>query len=596
MKASHRHYWILAGIGGLGVGLRFWQLDLKPLWMDEVITALFSLGHTYDEVPLNQAVPLSAFEQLFQLNSSTSCPQIVTTVTTQSVHPPLFFCWMHSWLTWVHGWSASWVWKLRALPALAGVGAIGATYLLNRALFFPRAGLMGAALMAVSPFAVYLSQEARHYTVPIVFVILALLALHHLLLDLQSHSFRPALWLAWIAVNSLGFYVHYFFLLAFVAQAVVLGLATWRSMPKRPYHPSAHPPISPSPAPLLPLLAITAVCLTYLPWLPTFLTHMTRPETDWLNPQSPSWQHAIAPLYQIPLTWVLMVIALPLEQQPWWIALLSILGMVVFGLWLSRRVIQGVQRLLKVPETLLGTWMLLGFMAVVLLEFLAIAYFLGKDLTAIPRYSFIYFPAVIALIGASLMEPVERGSQQAGVRSQNGHSSLVIRHLTHRMLNREAIWVVVAAGIVSSLCVTHNLVFQKPYNPERIAQNIRSVDPHWPTLVTMAYSGNQDVAMGLSFALGLQQETQGAAPSMPPIYFALMLQNQGYNIVWSDLSRLKQPLTFPLNLWAISPGLKRTAFPAQLLLQDQAGNSHPCSIDPKNHHRMGIPYQRYRCG
>lgn len=618
MKVS-RHNWLLLGILMLGAGLRFWHLDLKPLWMDEVITALFSLGRTYTDVPLDQALPLDIFEQLFRLNPQTTCPQIVDTVTTQSVHPPLFFCWMHTWMTWVDSWPFSWVWKLRALPALGGVGAIAAIYLLNRVAFLPSAGLLGAALMAVSPFAVYLSQEARHYTLPILLVILALLGLYQLLLDLHHQSYRPAIWLGWIAVNSLGFYVHYFFLLAFIAQVIVLGITCWMLIRKgNTQNPVKMRSLSSPRQPLVPLLAMAAVCLIYLPWLPTFLNHMRRPETEWLRPPS-HWSHAIAPLYQLPISWVLMVVALPVEQQPWWIALVSILLMVVFSLWLGRRVSQGIRQLWQLPETHLATWMLLLFIAVVVLEFLAIAYFLGKDLTAIPRYSFIYFPALIALVGASLMQPVERlGS---GLRRERDSAELTVeasvahvsspntergwgagiggrRRVLRRaiaVLDRRAIWVVLVVSTVSSLCVSGNLVFQKPYNPERIAQDIRSVEPHLPTLVTMAYSDYQDVAMGLSFALGLQREMSQLSWRSPPVNFALMAQNQGYDLVWRNLSLLKHPLTFPLNLWAISPGLKRSGYRQQLVLQDQGGTSHPCSIDPAHYYRMGIPYQRYRC-
>jgi uncharacterized membrane protein len=609
MKAS-RHDWLLVGILVLGSGLRFWHLDFKPLWMDEVITALFSLGHTYDQVPLDQALPLSAFEQLFRLNPQTTCPQIVATVTTQSVHPPLFFCWMHTWMTWVDAWPFSWIWKLRALPALGGVGAIAAIYLLNRVAFFPRAGLLGAALMAVSPFAVYLSQEARHYTLPILLVILALLGLYHLLLDLQHQSFRPAIWLGWITVNSLGFYVHYFFLLAFAAQVIVLGAACWvlirRHNPRNPNSKLQTPNSKPQNLELktqnlkllLPLLlAITTVGLTYLPWLPTFLHHMRRPETDWLKSHASHWSHAIAPLYQLPVSWALMVIALPVEQQPWWIAMVSVLLMVAFSLWLGSRVVQGIRQLWQLPETHLATWMLLLFIAVVVLQFLAIAYFLGKDLTAIPRYSFIYFPALIALVGASLLQPVGRSGirdRGLGIRDRGlGVRGWFLRAIA--LMNRQTIWVVVIVGTVSSLSVGANLVFQKPYNPERIAQNIRSVAPHLSTLVTMAYSDYQDVAMGLSFALGLHQETGSPSVRSPKTYFALMAQNQGYELVWQNLYRLEHPLTFPLNLWAISPGLKRSGYHNQLTLQDQRGSAHQCFIDPAHYYRIGIPYQRYRC-
>ena len=109
-------------------------------------------------------------------------------------------------------------------------------------------------VMAVSPFAVYLSQEARHYTLPMLLVILALLGLYQVQTDLYQRQFRPGIWLGWVVVNSLGFYVHYFFLLAFVAQVATLyiNILTFKSLPTlhpNPYtlHPATPSLLSPSP-------------------------------------------------------------------------------------------------------------------------------------------------------------------------------------------------------------------------------------------------------------------------------------------------------------------------------------------------------------
>ncbi|UBF28903.1 glycosyltransferase family 39 protein [Kovacikia minuta CCNUW1] len=194
MKVATKHSLVLVAILLVGAGLRFWNLDLKPLWLDEVLSALFSLGRSFDAVPVEGAFPLSRLSQVFTLKPETTCAQIAATVATQSVHPPLFFCWMHDWLLWIDGLSQSWVWKLRSLPALIGVVAIAAIYQLNRVVFSSQAGLTAAALMAVSPFAVYLSQEARHYTLPMLLVILALTGLYHLQTDLYQQRFRPAIW------------------------------------------------------------------------------------------------------------------------------------------------------------------------------------------------------------------------------------------------------------------------------------------------------------------------------------------------------------------------------------------------------------------
>jgi uncharacterized membrane protein len=614
MKSS-RHYWLLTGVLLVGAVLRFWHLDFKPLWMDEVITALFSLGHTYHDVPLDAALPVSAFEQVFRLNSQATCAQIIETVSVQSVHPPLFFCGMHQWLGWLNPLPVSGVWKLRSLPALFGVGAIAALYQLNRILFSPKAGLVGAALMAVSPFAVYLSQEARHYTLPMLLVILALAGLYAILVDVQRQRIRLPIWLGWIATNSIGFYVHYFFVLAFFAQSVTLVLgarriarlnravsklamqasrtsASWQDSEnvlasttgnQKLIEAIAPPDVLPFAArtasPLPYLLPIFIVCLTYLPWLPTFFSHMDRPEIDWMKSHAPSWHHLIAPLYQLPIGWILMVAAFPVEQQPLWIVGFWGLLTLIFMGWLIGQVNSGWRQLWRSPQSHLGTWMLVTFIGVVVLEFVAIAYLMGTDLTQVPRYNFIYFPAVCALIGACL-------SQRSPIRNPSNP-------FFRRSKTPPAIAIVLLVSLLSSLFVVQDLVFQKPYNPNLVAQSL-SVEPTPNRLVVNAYQDFQDIALGLSFALKLQQQEQ-STESFSRTHFAFLPQTKGYDQVWSDLAQLKQTLSFPLNLWVISPGLKRRDYPPQLFLGDRAGTSHACTLDPAHYHRLGVPYQLYQC-
>jgi uncharacterized membrane protein len=627
-----KYYWILAGILLLGAGLRFWNLETKPLWMDEVITALFGYGRSYLDVPYEQALPLSAVEQLFTLNSKATCAQITATVAAQSVHPPLFFCWLHQWLAIAQGGSASWVWILRAFPALVGVGAIAAAYQLNRVLFSAKAGLVSAAMMAVSPFAVYLSQEARHYSLPMLLVMLALLGLYHLVQDLQRQRLRPSVWVGWIVVNSVGFYVHYFFFLAFFAQAIILGMEvqgqkakdrsqearTRKQEPEDRSQKTGARRQSLKGAQIGIYLAIAAVCLSYLPWLPTLLNHVSRPETDWMNTHLSNGFSAIAPLYQLAMGWMVMVIALPVEQQSLWIVIPLAAVMVFFTAWLARRAIAAVQRLYQTPETHLATRMLVLFTGFVVLEFLAIAYLGGKDLTRVPRYNFIYFPAVCALLGAVFSASARPAAIPANQRRYATQAMSTIQAITRDVQETSSfkpqqlklkttktassrpillpalpsIWLVLLVGLLSSGCVVTDLVFQKSYNPRQVAQNM-AIEPDKPALIISAYDDFQDVALGLSFALSLHdiKKNQSSAPS----YFAFIEQRQGYERVWQTLAKLPQPLAFPLNLWVIAPGLKRVGYPKQLALTAQSSGFHQCAIDPTQHHRIGIAYQLYRC-
>jgi len=546
------HYLMLIGVIVLGGVLRFWYLDLKPLWLDEVITALFSLGQNYDDLPLEAMFPPSMLKAIFTFKANVSCTEIAENLANQSTHPPLFFCLMHEWLNWVMPLDESLSWKLRSLPALMGVMVIPGIYCLNRLAFSRAAGLMGAAFMAVSPFAVYLSQEARHYTLPVLLITLALVALLLIQHELHYRQQSPPLvmWLSWGMVNSIGCYVHYFFLLAFIAQLLTLiGLMYWR----RNWLPSG--------SWVSVMLVVGGVTVSYLPWLPVLLRDFGSPQTTWLpQPQN------IAPLYQTLIAWLTMVIALPVESQPLWIQIPFVLLTLAFGSWIGWQFFQGVKQLWQQPQTQLATLTLLGFIFVVMLQFVAIIYLLGKDITIAPRYHFVYYPAVCALLGASL---VARKSKSKG---------------WEKLLP-------VGVALLSSILVVTNLVFIKPFHPQQVAQDM-NLEPAAPLMMVMGYHNWQEVALGLSFSLAIEQLKSPVSEVNANTYFAFLRVEPGYHLVWQKLSELPKLPVPPQNLWVVGPGLILPAYPQQLLVANQT----TCTLDPSQHYRIGIPYQLYRCG
>ncbi len=588
MEKRWQFAWVLPGILGLGLGLRLWQLGLKPIWLDEVITALFGLGRSYLDVPLAQVLPVNAVEQVFRWRPETTCSQIVETVTVQSVHPPLFFCWLHHWLGWLEPLNRPWLWKIRAFAVVFGVVAIAALYQLNRVLFSRRAGWLGAAFMAVSPFAVYLSQEARHYTLPMVLITLALLGTYQVYWDLHEGRKRPWLWLGWVTVNALGFYVHYFFVLSFMAQVMTLGLCLWldahveKKLPAKSATNATNPrfPAIPSfavkqyfPQQWRHLTLLTlAVCLTYLPWVPIFYGHITRSETDWMQPTGPRWSHGIAPLYQLPGGWVTMLITLPVERQPLWLKLFCGAVMLIFCGWVLGHLVRRLRRLWQSPQARPGLRLLLLYLLVVLIEFFGIIYLLNKDLTLVPRYNFIYFPAVVALVGAGLAV-----------------SSEVTQPLAQRY--RLAAIVLTVATLSSGLTV-NNWAFQKPYYPDEIARHIQST-PTTPSLVGILTRDWQDVALGLSVALAMEP----VVPQKPDFNSHVFLLPRSPEIgqAWSAIAQLPAPFVPPFHFWVVAPRLPREQFPAELSLEGDRQQILICQIDSSQHYRREIAHQLYRC-
>jgi uncharacterized membrane protein len=556
-RRLYLHYLGLVGAIALGAILRFWHLGLKPLWMDEIITAIFSLGKNYNDLPLDVVFPLERVQEIFTFQPGVSCAQIAQNVTTQSTHPPLFFCSMYSWLEWMTPLGSAWVEKLRSLPALFGVCAIGAIYAVNCIAFSRTSGIMAAAIMAVSPFAVYLSQEARHYTMPMLLITLALLGLMQIQRDMfERRRIRFWVWLLWAIINSIGLYVHYFFALAFIAEiATLLVLMYWGKAK-----------ILNKPQIWLALICSTSgIAVSFIPWLLVILSHVQRSETSWL----PSPSH-IAPLYQTLISWVLMVIALPVENQPLPIAIIYGSLMVMFALWVGSQVFTGLKLLWLQSKTHLATLTLLSFTIFVLLQFVIIVYFFGKDITVVPRYNFVYYPSFCALLAASL------------------------EIKNHRV----SIFIFLFIGLISCAFVVSNLAFQKPFQPEQVAQNM-NLEPSVPIMLVVGYSNYQDVALGLSFTTALEQirsqiptdKSKDLNSAISSDSFAFLQKYSDLTAVWKNLSQLPVPATSKLNLWIVGSGMRKRDYPQHLELSGQTA----CTIDPAQHHRIGVSYQLYRC-
>ncbi|BAY19671.1 hypothetical protein NIES21_55360 [Anabaenopsis circularis NIES-21] len=540
------HYVSLFGAFALGAILRFWHLDLKPLWMDEVITSIFSLGKNYHDLPLDLLFPLERVQEIFTFHPGVSCSQIATNVDTQSTHPPLFFCGMYQWLSWMTPLGTEWVTKLRSLPALLGVATIPAMYYLNRLAFSQSSGIIAALVMATSPFAVYLSQEARHYTAPMFLIALSLLGLIQIQQDIFERSrFRFWVWLLWTIINSIGLYVHYFFALALIAEIATLILIIYKYklnilIIRKTW--------------LFLFISSTTVFISFIPWILGIFNHIQRNETNWLP--TPNY---ISPLYQTLINWVLMVIALPVEHQPLAVAIVGVLIMVGFFVWLSRQILQSLKILLSNPKNNLSTTALLTFTIFVILEFLIIIYIFGKDITVVPRYNFVYYPSFCALLAAGINFSLKK---------------------------QKLIPIFLIISIISCVFVVNNLAFQKPFLPEKVAQNM-NLEPSIPVMLVTGYGSYQDVALGLSFALALEPLRDANKLDN----FAFINQNSNIISFWDKLSQLPIPDQSQLNLWIVAPGWRRRDYQQQVILSGQT----VCHIDPKHHYRIGIPYQLYRC-
>lgn len=164
---------VLGLIVAVGVLLRWHRLGEESLWLDE-----------------GASVRLAR-----------SSPAEIVLDGVEHFHPPLYFLLLRGWVS-VFGDGE---FAVRSLSALFGVLSIAAIYLFGSLLFGRTAGLLAAALLCLSRFNLFYSQEARMYGL---LGFLALASMYFFLRLLQNP--RPRDWFGYLAATALGLYTHNF--------------------------------------------------------------------------------------------------------------------------------------------------------------------------------------------------------------------------------------------------------------------------------------------------------------------------------------------------------------------------------------------------
>ena len=206
------HWCLLLLWIAIGAGLRFTNLELKPPWADEWATLVFSLGHSFKTIPLEQIIELETLLQPLQLESGSSTQDVVTYLMQESTHPPIYFVLTHLWLKLFSQEGLVSLSLARSLSVGLGVLGIPTIFALGKLITGSKTvGHIASVLMAISPYGIYLAQEARHYTLAILWVMASLACLVITVKRLVvKQSPAIAVIIIWVIVNSLGVATHYF--------------------------------------------------------------------------------------------------------------------------------------------------------------------------------------------------------------------------------------------------------------------------------------------------------------------------------------------------------------------------------------------------
>ena len=192
----------------LGLILRLINLN-QSLWLDEAAQALESAR------PLRDQFSIIA-----------------------DFHPPLYHLLLHFWM--ILGASEIWI---RIPSVVFGVGSIYLLYQIAQKLEYKKSSLISSFFLAVSPFAVWYSQEARPYEL---FAFLCLLSTYFLL---------RKNWFFYVISSILALYTNYFAPFLFLSQAVYIITIDRKEFKKY-------------------IVSLFFITLSFIPWFPSFINQL----------------------------------------------------------------------------------------------------------------------------------------------------------------------------------------------------------------------------------------------------------------------------------------------------------------------------------
>ncbi|WP_143289461.1 glycosyltransferase family 39 protein, partial [Brunnivagina elsteri] len=352
-ESKHRDLLLLLLWFAIALILRSINLGNKPPWTDEFSTLVFSLGNSFLDVPLDQFISIDVLLEPLKPRVNASTQDVFKHLFTESNHPPIYFILTHLWLRLfpTDGGLVS-VWGARFLAVIFGAATVPATYAFSWLVMRSRlVSHLAAIIMATSPYAIFLAQEARHYTLAILWVIASLACFVVATKHINNRTQLPLkIVLIWVVINALGIATHYFFVLTLLAQVAVLIYLFIRGLKNRigeekevDRENETYPPFSnaqfPIPNAHYPwyriITAVIATAISGAVWIPVFLQNSYGGKlTEWIQGERSglAW---LNPIFQSLAAWITMISLLPVESPQIPIIIASGVVMLAFFIWIT---------------------------------------------------------------------------------------------------------------------------------------------------------------------------------------------------------------------------------------------------------------------
>lgn len=492
----------------LGVILRWTNLALKPASSIEIATIGYSLGHGFNQIPLDQLISLETLLAPLSLDPSIGYEDVLNRLMQESTHPPLYFWLSHLWFNlWLNQGDLVSLEIARSLSACFGVLAIPASYLLARVAFPSRlVAHLAALLMAISPYGIYLSQEARHYTLSVLWVIASLICLVKSLKLIEQKITMPIwLGLVWIVINALAIATHYFFVLALGAEAIAIVVYWWFNR---------HQSIIKYGRGLC--LAVIGTIASALVWLPMIDGVSGNQMTTWIATDY-NLPEIFLPIPRL-IAWILtMVMFLPIEDTPEIVTVGSGVAVLAVLVAIMPTLVKKWYIQLTQPHTRSTMTIIIGYLGGSLLIFMLLIYGVEKDLSLAARYHFVYFPVVLLLLAIALAACCHHGLRLTSKKS-------IMSRLITNTQTRVFVLVLIM-GLLGSVIVISDFGFQKSRHSNRLAAHIRQ-NSTLPTIVAMTQNTHSEIRELVALAVSFKRLEQNQISLSKIPQFILVSQQQ----------------------------------------------------------------------
>lgn len=346
---SHIQIVVMFLLIALGALFRLYGLDIQSLWNDELASWM---GSNFDSL-------FEVFEKGVRLDAS----------------PPGYFIGLYL----VERYIGDSEVALRFPSAIAGIFSIPAIFLVGQRLYSYREGLIAASFMAILWAPIYYSQEARAYSMLLLFTLLAVYFWIDIVMSLNTgKKVSYYVTFAYISTAIIASYLHYYGVLFIVLKGLLATLVLLRRRRALVY-----------------LFAIyVLILLAYVPWIPTMLFQYSGGTTSWISaPKFTAFLYYLKHLFNN--SNVLLFIVL---------ALYGFLFLINLNDFRKTRVNQIVP-LLASPTLLLTLWLITPFVIVYIIS-------ITFKPILVNRYLIISLPAAYLLLARAITQlPVRRAGQ-----------------------------------------------------------------------------------------------------------------------------------------------------------------------------------------